>query len=145
MIECEIKLKPLEVDGGYYKKCLDEHPEEKRRLFGELIGLKDDIVRNGSLPKSYRENTLAYIDRNIVRLNGGIQINNNQLSSTYLKPANLNYLNKDFLVPLLIGVGVGILIVYGGNKLWQIAEERMADGIARGMYKQLSEMRGPVG
>lgn len=123
VIEKEMELQELAVEGENVIQYFNENPEKKQVMVDKYHKLRDDIA-NSDIPNAYKDPMLGSINKYLNKLNPNHQENKNQ----------------DLLLYGILGAVAGVMLVHGLDKLMKNMEEKIADGIIGGIYKGMGDM-----
>lgn len=122
VIEREKELQSLAVDGENLINYFNENPDKKQIHIEKCCRFRDEVA-NDDMPDVYKDPLLEAINKYINKL----------------EPRPSQNKDSDSLLYFILGVVVGVIGVYGFDKLMKNFEEKIADGIVKGIYKGMGE------
>lgn len=125
VIEREKELQRLAVDGENILSYFNENPDKKQMHIEKCYRFRDEVA-NDDMLDVYKDPLLGAINKYINKL----------------EPRPSNYpenKDSDSLLYFILGAIVGVIGVYGFDKLMKKFEEKIADGIIKGIYKGMGE------
>lgn len=128
VIELEIELQRIAVEGENIFKYYNENSEKKLILIGEYNKFKDKVV-NSSIANSYKNSMLGSANEYLNKLT----------------PPSSENKAADSLLYLIVGVLAGAVFVDFLGKSWANFEEGMVDGLTKGLYNGTVNVNGQTG